>query len=153
MPKLRMLVACEKVIMDATSQVPSLIGIFQGMNVPITDAPLPENPVSPIKWAFFTIWQHTPDEKGTEYIQRMEVITPSGIPFGKGEARFKVDDDLQSKTSTDLFGLPIGEEGNITIRVWLEGIENASGEYQFWIKHIRSTKNANPGATISGSIG
>jgi hypothetical protein len=138
MPKLLILAACERVLIDRAGNLPSLINIFQRMNIRLQDAPLPENAVSPARWAVFTLWQMTPEEKGIEYTQRMEIISPSGSKYGEGITKFlvKEDDDLQAKNHLDIFGLPINVEGFVKVRVWLEDIADATGEYQFAVKYI-----------------
>ena len=141
MPKLTILAACERVIIDRVASLPSLISVFQRMNVQVQDAPLPENALSPTRWAVFTLWQHTPDERDIEYTQRTEVIAPSGDKFIEATTVFKITeaDDLQSKNHLDIFGIPINTEGFLKVRVWLEGIADATGEYQFLVKHMPKT--------------
>jgi hypothetical protein len=143
MPKLMILAACERVLVDRATSLPSLINIFQRMNIQIQDAPLPENAISPIRWAIFTLWQHSPEEKDIEYTQRIEVIGPSGVKFAEMATKFKITevDDLQSKNSIDIIGLPINTEGFLKVRVWLEGIADSTGEYQFLIKYLPKEKN------------
>lgn len=146
MPKLTILAACERVLIEREASLPSLISIFQRMNVQIQDAPLPENALSPTRWAIFTLWQHTPEERNVEYTQRTEVIAPSGEKFVEASAVFKVTeaDVLQSKNHIDIFGIPINLEGYIKVRVWLEGVADTTGEYQFLVKHMPKAKRENP---------
>jgi hypothetical protein len=147
MPKLMMLAACERVIVDRVTSLPSLINIFQRMDIQRQDAPLPENAVAPTRWAIFTLWQHSPEEKGIEYTQRTEIICPSGMKFSEATSKFRISetDDLQSKNHIDMFGLPIGTEGFLKVRVWLEGIADATGEYQFRIKFLpKATSEVRP---------
>jgi hypothetical protein len=148
MPKLTILAACERVIIEREASLPSLISIFQRMNVQIQDAPLPENALSPTRWAIFTLWQHTPGERGVEYTQRTEVIAPSGDKFVEASTVFKITeaDDLQSKNHIDIFGIPINIEGFLKVRVWLEGIADTTGEYQFLVKHMPKGKQEGPAA-------
>jgi hypothetical protein len=137
MPKLIIFAACEKVIIDR-AQIPSLIGIFQGLNIQLTGEPMPEKAVTPMRWAIFTCWQHDPEEKGTEFTQYMEVVTPSGEYFIKGETKFKVteDNDLQGKIVYDLNSIPVHEEGFFTVRVWYDGAPESKAEYKFFLKHL-----------------
>jgi hypothetical protein len=140
MPQLKIIAACEKVIFDMNTRVPSLIGIFQGMNVPIADAPLPEKAVAPIKWAVFTLWQHTEAELNIEFTQQLRIIDPTGQIFAEGNAKLKITDlfDSQTKNSVEIFGLPVSNEGTLKILVWIDGIETSHNEYQFFIRHMRS---------------
>lgn len=143
MPKLVVLAACERVIIDRTAALPSLINIFQRMNIRLQDAPLPDNAISPTRWSIFTLWQHTPEELGVEYTQKLEVINPQGGKFGEGTVKFRITeaDDLQSKNSIELFGLPITSEGFVKVRVWIEGVPDTTGEYQFVIKYLPKENN------------
>ena len=143
MPKLMILTACERVIIDRATSLPSLINIFQRMNIQLQDAPLAENAVAPTKWSIFSLWVHTPEERDVEYTQRLEIIGPSGTKFGEGVTKFKISevDDLQSKNHVDILGLPINAEGFVKIRVWLEGVADATGEYQFLVKYLPKEKN------------
>jgi hypothetical protein len=143
MPKLVILAACERVIIDRVASLPSLINVFQRMNIRLQDAPLPDNAMSPMRWSIFTLWQHTPEERGIQYTQKLEIFSPIGTKFGDGTATFAVTeaDDLQSKNNFDLFGLPINSEGFVKIRVWLEGIADTTGEYQFAIKYLPKESN------------
>jgi hypothetical protein len=112
------------------------------MNVQIPDAPLPENAVAPTRWCVFALWQLTEEEKGIEYVQRIEIISPSGAKFAESTSTFKVseNDDLQGKGHIDLIGIPISTEGFVKVRVWLEGIADTTGEYQFMVKHLPKAK-------------
>jgi hypothetical protein len=137
MPKLTILTACERVIIDRQSSLPTLVNIFQRMNVPV-DQPPPPNAVAPQRWGVFALWAHTPEERDIEYTQHVQILGPSGDVFVEAVIKFKVteSDDLQSKNNLDVLGMPIGPEGFIKIRVWLDGIADSTGEYQFAIKHV-----------------
>jgi hypothetical protein len=148
MPKLSVLAACERVIVDRVGSLPSLINIFQRMNIQLQDAPLPENAIAPTRWVVFTLWQHTPEERDVEYTQRTEVIAPSGDKFADARIVFKITeaDDLQSKNHLEIFGIPINVEGFLKVRVWLEGIADTTAEYQYFVKHVPKEGHAKPAA-------
>ena len=151
MPKLMILTACERVIVDRATSLPSLINIFQRMNIQLQDAPLVENAVAATKWSVFSLWAHTPEERDVEYTQRLEIISPSGAKYAELSTKFKITDadDLQSKNHLDVLGLPISTEGFIKIRVWLEGVADTTGEYQFLVKHNPKVKNETEPATAN----
>ena len=136
MPKLLAVLVCEKVIVDQ-QQVPSLIGVFQRINVQLLDAPLPENAVTPMKWAVFALWEHTKDEQGKTFIQRLQVLKPDGSTFIDNSQPFQVRDPdfLQSKNTAEIFGIPADKEGEIKVRVWIEGEEERGGGYSYSVKH------------------
>jgi len=137
MPKLTILAVCEKFIIDRT-ELPSLINIFQNLDLQLTGEPMPENAVTPLKWSVFTLWQHTPEERDKEYVQHLEIIAPKGEKFIEGTTRFMVTGprDLQSKIGSEFQVLPISDEGFITVRVWLADSPEAISEYRFTITHV-----------------
>lgn len=154
MPKLTALLLCEKVIIDLKSHTPSVISIFQNMNVPLPDAPLPDKAVSPIRWAIFSIWQHDESERGREYVQHTQIIDPTGTLFAETTATFKITepDDIQSRNIVEIFGLPVSNEGTATVRVWIEGIAESAADLPFQIKHVRSQPNEQTGADKQESV-
>jgi hypothetical protein len=119
------------------------------MNIQLQDAPLPENAISPARWAVFSLWQHEPSELGVEFTQRVRITKPNGEIFAEGVTPFKITevDDLQSKNHMELFGLPINDEGFVTVRVWIDGAEDSAGEYRFYVKHNRKEPDEKPDTT------
>src|ERR1700679_895351 len=142
MPELIVFVACEKVIIDQRT-VRSLIGIFQRMQIQLQAAPLPENALSPTLWNMFALWQHTEEEIGRVFHQRVDVFTPNGTMFARSEVEFKVLDknDLQSKNTFQFFGIPINEEGFIRISTWLGDEADPREEYRYFVEHQRREIN------------
>jgi len=119
--------------------LPSIINVFQRMNVPVDpETPLPAKAVAPQKWSIFSLWVHTPEERDVQFTQHTEVFDAAGDKFVESANQFKItdSDDLQSKNHLDILGMPIGPEGFVKIRVWLEGVADTTGEYQFAIKHV-----------------
>jgi hypothetical protein len=153
MPKLLVFAVCEKVIIDHR-QVPSLISIFQRMEILLQDAPLPENALSPTSWNVFCLWQHAPDEIGVEFSQRVEVFVPNGQMFVYSEAKFKVTEerDLQSKNTFQFFGIPINDEGFIRVTSTLNGDPDTLAEYQFFVQHQPKEKNDQATSAIPESV-
>ena len=145
MPKLILLSACEKVIVDR-SQLPSMINIFQRMTFEVTDAPLPEKAVAPTRWDILTIWQHTPEEKGVDFVQHTTVVSPDKSIFVETTTKFKVtdDNDLQSKNVSQIMGVPVSKEGSVIVKVSLEGLPESAAEIRFLISHLR--KDQGPAA-------
>jgi len=146
MPKLKILAVCEKVILDQ-QQVPSLIGIFERMNIEVQDAPLPENAIAPVRWSVFTLWQHTSEEKNVEYTQKTRIVGPDGKLFSEVGAKFTLEkpDEFQSKNQIELLGLPISTEGNVLVEVHLEGIPGSEARYEFAIVHVQKERNVQTG--------
>jgi hypothetical protein len=138
MAKLTILAACEKVIVDRQG-LPSLISIFQRINVPMQKEPFPENALVPFPWVIFALWQHTDDELNKDFIQHTEVITPDGKMFAKMQTKFKITeaDDRQSKNHIVVNGIPVWAEGFITVNVWLEGFEDDKVDYKFFVTYLK----------------
>jgi hypothetical protein len=138
MPRLKILTVCERVIIDAQNQLPSLIGIFQKMAVRINpDVPIPENAVSPARWACFALWEHAEEELGIEFAQMWRIMKPNGDLFLENRSVFKIQaaTDRQSKNTLDIFGVPISDQGTITVHTWLDGIEGSEARCEFQVEH------------------
>lgn len=142
MPKLLALLVCERVIIDRQG-MPSLINVFQKMNIQLADAPLPEKAVSPGRWAVFSLWQHEESEKEKPFTQILEVIVPSGEMFVTSEQEFKTvgPEDTQSKISIEFGSLPIWQEGIIQVRVALKGSDEPAHVYKFEVKYLPKETN------------
>ena len=139
MPKLKIVVACEKVIFDQAGPV-SIISIFQSMNVQVTDAPLPQQAVSPNSWSIFTLWEIDPEEIDRRFTQKLEFRAPDGTLFSEHEGIFYTRPEMgtQVKINAQMTSIPIWSEGTATIRVWLKEDETEQQTYQFQIKHLRA---------------
>jgi hypothetical protein len=135
MPVLNVLCTCERVIIDAKG-IPSLISLFQRMDLQLTDTPFPEDAVAPARWVVFSMWQLSPEEVGREFIQHTKIIRPNGVVMHEATQPFRVqsDSDLHIRTYMELNGMFIGQEGFYRIQVWLEAEE--VHEISFFIKHI-----------------
>jgi hypothetical protein len=148
MPKLTILAACEKFIIDR-AELPSLINIFQNLDVQLANEAIPEHAITPLKWSVFTLWQHTLEELDVEFIQHLEVIAPNGKKFIASSTRFKVTSPrgLQTKIGYELQALPISNEGVFTVRVWLESTPDLISEYRFTLTHVPAKAEAQESVT------
>jgi hypothetical protein len=145
MPKLKILLACEKVINDVTGPV-SLISVFQRMNVPIGPAPLPEKALSPTRWDVFSMWEFDAKEVGQEFIQVVKVGTPDGSVFAEMEWPIKSEspDQRHVNVKTTIPGIPIWQEGFVTINTWLKGEESIIGDFRYEVRYIISSAEVTP---------
>ena len=143
MPKLKMVVACERVLVDITGPV-SIISIFQRMNIQLQAAPLPPQAVSTSRWHVFSLWENDPKEVGQQFTQILRVFAPDGTLFVEQELSFQNNDvnDFQTKINIMLASLPIWAEGDMFVRVWLKGNEEPAGEFRFAIVYVRQELNA-----------
>jgi hypothetical protein len=137
MPILKFVTVCEKVIVDQEGPV-SLISLFQRMNIQLQDAPLPEKAISQTRWHVFCLWENDPKEIGQTFTQILKIFNVDGSVFSEAEMPFvnNVVGDSQIKINVLFNAIPIWEEGNIVVRIWLKGIEKAVGECQFAITYL-----------------
>lgn len=137
MPKLKVLLACEKIIFDQSGPV-SLISIFQRMNIQRNNVPLPDNAVSPSMWSIFVLWESNPREIGQQFTQVLRVTAPDGSVFAESEGIFTnaSAEDSQIRTKTLIPGLPISREGWVVVSTWLKGDEAFVTDYRFEIKYV-----------------
>ena len=134
-----MIAICDKVLFDQATNLPSLISIFTRVDVQINSVALPENAVSPTRWVIFTKWDCTPEQRNVEYLQKTEIRTPDGTVFASVETPFSVKDtnDLSSKNALEMFGIPVSIPGMISVRTWIEGVEDARGECSLYVNHTQ----------------
>lgn len=137
MPKLLALIACEKVIVERSGSM-SAISMLDHIYLPIVGAPPLENTVIGYRWAVLAIWQKTPGERDINYTPQIKITGPDGNNFGNPATKVLVKggDDLKHKVYMELTTLHVGREGSVKVLVWLEEDRAASGEYEFFIKHV-----------------
>jgi hypothetical protein len=121
MPQLLALVACEKVLIDSAGN-PTLVVVMERIEVELPEGTsFQENIAAPKEWAVFTIWKLKEDESpGQNYRHVTEIVAP-----GKDTPRQKITADFQFKDKIhkvhhNMFGIPVGAEGTIFAKVWLE---------------------------------
>jgi hypothetical protein len=136
MPVLKFVTVCERVLFDQAGPV-SLISIFQKMNIQLQDAPLPEKAVSQSRWHVFCLWENDPKEIGQTFTQIVRIFNVDGSLFFESEIRFlnNVIEDSQTRINLLINAIPIWQEGDIVIRVWLKGIDKEVGECKFSIAY------------------
>jgi hypothetical protein len=149
MPKLKALLACEKVIFDQDGPV-SLSGIFQRMNIQLTGVPLPEKAISPTMWSIFALWESDPQEIGQEFTQVIKVSAPDGSIFMEHEGVFKCTsiEERQTRIKTQIPGLPIWTEGWMTVNSWLKGDEASGSDFKFEIRYLPPPDKPVPTAVV-----
>jgi hypothetical protein len=137
MPHLNAFAICERIIIDAKG-IPSLINLFQRIDIQLQEEPLPKDAVAPGRWAVFSMWQLAPEEVGKEFVQFTKVSRPDQSIFVETMQSFKIesDIDLTVRTFLDLNGIPIGSEGRIWARTWLRGDEQNIHEISFYLRHL-----------------
>jgi hypothetical protein len=138
MPKFKFVIACEKVIAEQSGPI-SAISMFQKMKIQLLPGvPLPEKAVSANRWFVLTMWELNHDEIGKDFAQIIRVLAPDGAIFAEHEQTFRSDDpeDRYNKLGIQFNMLPIWNEGEVQVKVWLKENEEEMGAYSFWIEHL-----------------
>jgi len=121
MPRLYAFVVCEKVILDEGGTA-SLIALFDTITSAIPQGvTIPPNAVVPKEWAIFVSWVWTDQDANKEYTQFIEMLYPDGTPFqNKSAVTFVIQPNKRHQIRAQSNAFPIGQEGPLTIRLWLE---------------------------------
>jgi hypothetical protein len=123
-----MFAPCEKVIIGQGDNSVSLIGILQNLHLnPRPDTPaqtIPANAALPLSWAIFTLWQRTEDDEGKSYTQRVALESPAGRSLVESVTPFSMEKDFH-RIANSIIGLPIGESGTSTLKLWLRSDDSA----------------------------
>ena len=145
MPRLILFAACEKTLHDINGPA-SLISIFQRMNFPVQQVPLPEKAISPNQWSIFSLWETEPEELGTVFKQTTRVYAPDGTLWLEHEMDWKnqYPEDQQIKISTLVAGMPVWSEGFVETKVWLDDAAQEAGSYRFQVRYVLANDNAVP---------
>lgn len=134
MPTLMIFAVCEKVITD-DHQVASLINLMNGIEAGMPQGMpglIPKNAIAPKAWTIFTFWKPTPGDVGIEYIHKVEILLPDGTVFGANEAAFKFETGKTHQVKNEIAGFPIGQTGDVTVKMWLESDRKRIGEVHSW---------------------
>jgi len=119
MPKLNIFALCEKVIMDEQKN-PSLISLMENLDVDPREGKIPKNAVIAKEWAIFTQWQLSDDEQEKPFHQVIHAFWPDGTEFNKTIHSLPTQQAEVKQINMAVVGLPIGQEGKITVKLWLE---------------------------------
>ncbi len=140
MPRLAVLAACHDVLIDDESN-PTLVGVFCALDVTLpkgTD--IPRNALTPKKWCVLSMWLAADSDLGRTFIQKMQIFLPDGNEFGGGSEEFtlsKRSHTMKMRVS----GFPIGVQGEVVIKLWLESLATkvtAVHEYRIHINHLKA---------------
>ena len=122
-PRLMLLAACGKAIIDDSDKLVSLVDIIQELTISASEAPKPgQRGVGPIPWQVFTMWKRAGDKPG-HFVQTTELIDPAG------KALFRNDMEFATTSSSYRIRLrfqafPITTAGEYTVKVYVRPKEN-----------------------------
>jgi hypothetical protein len=157
MPKLILLAAAQRVIIDPEDNSASLIAMIEEITVPVPPSGLIEDMTAAgLPWALFALWQREPGDEETAYEQRVRLIAPDKSVAFDQSLPFQMT-KLRHRITFRGYGFPIRQEGVYTLEVSLRGALDkdrvvAQGEYAITVKHQVETEQSEieaPEATTS----
>ena len=143
MPKLLIFAACEKAIISQGDSTPSLIAMFQQINIPMKGMPepLPEKPIVPFRWAVFAEWLFEEKEIGKHFEYRLEFKSEQedGDAFFANASELHADKRIMRAIGS-LEGFPLVPPGEYrllaSIRQKGEDQWDTQGNYPVTVTHI-----------------
>jgi hypothetical protein len=144
MPRLRLFVPCEMVIVGHTGPM-SFINILEAVDfrMPLEEYnKLPANAEIPQSWHVVTRWDRLPEESAANWLQRIVITAPNGRVATDQES--PIDLCKFSGIRHDLLvnGFPIKPPGSCTISLYVRKAENESAEwaavanYDILVRHL-----------------
>lgn len=127
------LLTCEKIIVDKEG-AHSIINVMMNAAVSLQkrppgevapspsseSVPIPANAASPNQWWIYAAWAPSPDDVGKSFKQVYQVLWPNGDKFAESKLPFTQNTDQMQQTTFYILGLPIGQEGRVRVRTWLD---------------------------------
>ena len=143
MLRLLVLVPCERLIVERETNHFSLIQILEKAYVPLpAGVPVPEGLIIPFRWFLYCQWNTESDDRGREFEQRIEVITPDGEAPLQDVVRFRITERMHH-VSSQIDLLPVSYPGDLRIKVSWRAVEatdwEVGGEYPLEIIHNEVT--------------
>jgi len=118
-PELMHFVACNEVLLDDNNN-PSLISVFIALEVAHNKSEaIDPKTMASRTWTVFTMWLAEAGDIGKTFTQKLVIETPNGLEFGSNTEVFKMDKAAHT-IRTRVAGFPIGIEGNVLMKLWLE---------------------------------
>ena len=138
MPKLMLLTAAEKVLIEDSGNA-SLLNVLSTIEIKHTGGgQIPENALSPKEWAVFAVWKAEKGDKGKTFKQHTKVIAPNGVEFGASTSEWVMEKPSQN-IRLNVPGMPVGKAGDLTITISLEANGKKIGsDYSYAISLIHA---------------
>jgi len=120
MPTLLIFAPCEKIIIDKAGSF-SLIGLMESISVSSpAGAVIPQDAVGPKEWAVFCQWQMREGESTRPFSQVLQILWPDQREFKKAIVQLPLEDSKFKQIHINIMGLPVGQQGKLTLNLWLE---------------------------------
>ena len=117
MPRLEMLTPCQSVIIDKKTDMATFFNVLSDFKVSTQDElSLEKTKVLPREWTVFCTWRFSTEERGQDFEQQVEYVSPEGTVLVKGAT------PLQSvqrsfRSILNITGMPLTTTGEYEIRV------------------------------------
>jgi hypothetical protein len=150
MPRLVILVACQRVSYDSQDQTVTLQNLLQGLTLTVSKE-APTGPVVglqrideagvaagiPVTWTAFAMWKREEGDEGREFAQILELVKPSGALSMQHRMPFVMEKSLHRLT-VNVQNFPVDEAGDYELRCSLEsdGQRTVLAEYPIAVTHV-----------------
>ena len=138
MPKLLNFAVCDRVLIEDAGQA-SLIRIIHAVTATLKDhgKKIPKNAVEPREWAIFTLWKQAAEDRDRLFVQHIQLLWPDKSEFQKMEIEFRFQPDKDQQNRFQIKGFPLGQEGDVTVNMWLEADSKRVGEIYTWTVRVK----------------
>lgn len=142
MPKILLFAACEKIIIDGKSSTPSLISIFENLEIGLAgDMEIPADTTIPTQWDVLSMWLRTPDDMEQQFEQRIHLVLPDGKEAAEAIMPFAMLNSRQNNVA-NVTGFPVGQKGicSLVLSFRKAGTDDSwekVAEYPINVVHLR----------------
>lgn len=112
MPRLLLFVPCQIGLVDASTNVLSLIGLVEALNMPSFPAIMPEV-------SLVAAWRRTEDEAGLAMMQKIDLVNPDGEVAFTVETPF-IFERLGNRVINRVLGIPLTGPGQYEMRLFVK---------------------------------
>lgn len=159
MPKLLLLAACQKAILDQAENTLSIISLIETLTV---DSPRDQEGrevVAVLPISVVSLWLREPEDEGKSFEGSLQILSPDGRQIGGGTTPFRMSHRGHRLIAT-LDSFPVRQEGEYRIvqRIREAGDKEewqSVGEYPILVQHrekpTASASEENPGLDIKAS--
>jgi hypothetical protein len=160
------LLACEKLIIDKDG-AHSIINVMLRAQISFTknlpeqnqeqeeEIPIPANAISPNMWWIYTAWLPSSEDVGKSFEQVYQIFLPNGEKFAESRLPFTQRTDEMNQTSFYFVGFPIGQQGKVRIKTWIDmggSMVSDIAETFVEILHGKPTHTIRPSYAMQGVI-
>jgi hypothetical protein len=155
--RLLYMVMCERVILEREDNSASLINLLEGVTLQLSED-LPAEAEIPQRWGVYSMWRRERVGGTQGFVQRMEMISPSGRIVKENEITFTYGEGKHNhKVKLTVDGLPIGEHGvwSVNLSIKEDSADSQwslAGSLPFHVTHER-VKREESAAEAANEVG